>query len=66
MFVFIVYTIARFFFNLIGALYMVKRFLLAAILMSAYNQYIFILPAIVLEIVFFFARYAIEKPDSKN
>lgn len=43
---------------------MMKRFILAVILMSAYQQYIFILPLLVFEIIFFILRFIIEKPDT--
>ncbi len=54
--------VARFFFNLIGGLYMFKRLAVALILVNAYKVEGFLALLIALEVVLTMIRYVIEKP----
>lgn len=62
---FSIYTIARFFFNVLGGMYMVKRFLLALVLMGAYNNLNFMIPVLALELIFGGLRLIVEEPETK-
>ena len=56
------YTIARFFLNDLGGLYMLKRIIFAVILAAAFENYVFLAPIIIAEILFMIARFFIEYP----
>lgn len=57
-----VYSLARLFYNPLGGLYMLKRSLIAVILVFAYNNSLLIIPLIILELLFAGFRHFIEKP----
>jgi hypothetical protein len=63
--IFIIYTVARLYFNLIGGLYMVKRLIYACILASSYENVGYVGIIIVIEGLFGVARSVIEKPREK-
>lgn len=57
--VIIIYTFIRFAFNLFGGLYMLKRILIAVILVFSYNIRLLVLPLAVLEVIFAIMRYVL-------
>ena len=58
----IVYGTGRWFFNVLGGLYMYKRMALAAILAASFIDNRMLAPLLVMEVVFLIARYIIESP----
>ena len=56
------YTVVRFFYNPLGGMYMAKRVLIVAILAPAFDNNIYLLPLMVLELVFMGLRLVIESP----
>ena len=61
----LIYSILRISVNLLGGLYMLKRILIAIVLAPAYGNNLFILPVLVIELIFAIARISIESPDTK-
>ena len=57
------YTIGRFFFNVIGGLYMFKRVLIAVILPAAFDDLRIMAPLLILELVFVVLRFLVERPE---
>jgi hypothetical protein len=60
------YGTARWFFNVLGGLYMYKRIIVATILAASYMDDKMLAPLCVTEAVFLFCRYIIESPEKKQ
>ena len=60
------YGTIRWFFNPMGGLYMFKRILVATILAASYLKNEMLAPLVVVELVFLFCRYVIERPDKNK
>lgn len=60
-----IYGIVRWFFNVLGGLYMFKRMVLATILAGTYLDHWMLIPLIGMELVFIILRLVIEAPEKR-
>ena len=57
--VIILYTFVRSLFNAVGGLYMAKRVIIAVILSAAFNNNLYLIPLVILELIFVIGRFII-------
>ena len=55
----VLYTFVRSLFNAIGGLYMAKRVIIAIILSAAFNNNLYLIPLVILELIFVIGRFII-------
>lgn len=60
------YAVIRLLFNPLGGVYMLKRILIAAILAPAYQNQLYLIPLVLLELVFLIVRFLMETPERKS
>lgn len=57
-----VYGTGRWFFNVLGGLYMYKRIIMATILAASYLDNRMLAPLVIMEVIFCIVRYIVESP----